>query len=69
MQGISSDYIQILIDGVPIIGRRSGNFDLSRITLGNVKQIEIVKGPSSSLYGSEALGGVINIITEESKSR
>tara|TARA_B100000902_G_C27301641_1_gene913173 strand:+ start:94 stop:2181 length:2088 start_codon:yes stop_codon:yes gene_type:complete len=68
MQGISSDYIQILIDGVPLIGRRSGNFDLSRITLGNVKQIEIVKGPSSSLYGSEALGGVINIITEESES-
>ena len=68
MQGISSDYIQILIDGIPLIGRRSGNFDLSRITLGNVKQIEIVKGPSSSLYGSEALGGVINIITEESES-
>lgn len=68
IQGISSDYILILIDGVPLIGRSAGNFDLSRIAVGNIKQVEIVKGPSSSLYGSEALGGVINIITEESKT-
>lgn len=69
MQGISSDYILILIDGVPLIGRRAGNFDLSRMAIGNIKQIEIVKGPSSSLFGSEALGGVINIITDEPKSK
>ena len=62
IQGISSDYILILIDGVPLIGRRAGNFDLNRIALGNIKQVEIVKGPSSSLFGSEALGGVINFI-------
>ncbi len=68
IQGISSDYILILIDGVPLIGRNSGNFDLSRLTVGNIKQIEVVKGPSSSLYGSEALGGVINIITEKPRS-
>lgn len=65
MQGIASDYILILIDGVPLVGRSAGNFDLSRLTVGNIKQIEVVKGPSSSLYGSEALGGVINIITEK----
>lgn len=64
IQGIASDYILILINGVPLVGRSSGNFDLSRLTVGNIKQIEVVKGPSSSLYGSEALGGVINIITE-----
>lgn len=64
MQGISSDYIMILIDGVPLIGRSAGNFDLSRLSVGNIKQIEVVKGPSSSLFGSEALGGIINIITE-----
>jgi outer membrane receptor for ferrienterochelin and colicins len=68
IQGISSDYILILIDGVPLVGRSAGNFDLSRITVGNIQQIEIVKGPSSSLYGSEALGGVINIITEKPKT-
>ncbi len=63
IQGIASDYILILIDGVPLVGRSAGNFDVSRLTVGNIKQIEVVKGPSSSLYGSEALGGVINIIT------
>ncbi|WP_025741769.1 TonB-dependent receptor plug domain-containing protein [Aquimarina pacifica] len=68
IQGISSDYVMILIDGVPLVGRSAGNFDLSRITTGNIKQIEVVKGPSSSLYGSEALGGVINIITEKPTS-
>lgn len=65
IQGISSEYILILIDGVPLVGRSAGNFDLSRLTVGNIKQVEVVKGPSSSLYGSEALGGVINIITEK----
>ena len=67
IQGISSDYIMILIDGVPLVGRSAGNFDLSRLAVGNIKQIEIVKGPSSCLYGSEALGGVVNIITETPK--
>ncbi|MFS4494542.1 TonB-dependent receptor plug domain-containing protein [Maribacter sp. 2308TA10-17] len=67
IQGISSDYVMILIDGVPLVGRSAGNFDLSRLAVGNIQQIEIVKGPSSSLYGSEALGGVINIITETPK--
>ncbi|WOI21815.1 TonB-dependent receptor plug domain-containing protein [Nonlabens ulvanivorans] len=67
IQGIASDYVLILIDGVPLVGRSAGNFDLSRLTVGNIKQIEVVKGPSSSLYGSEALGGVINIITEKPK--
>ena len=55
----------ILIDGLPIIGRSAGTLDVNRFTSGNIKQIEIVKGASSSLYGSEAIGGVINIITKE----
>ena len=65
MQGINSEYIMILIDNVPVVGRQSGNLDLSRLALGNIEHIEIIKGPSSSLYGSEALGGVINIITQK----
>jgi len=68
IQGIASDYVLILIDGLPIVGRSSGNLDLSRLAVGNIKQIEVVKGPSSSLFGSEALGGVINVITERPKS-
>ena len=68
LQGIAADYTLIMIDGVPVVGRTAGNIDLNRITVNNIKQIEIVKGPSSSLYGSEAMGGVINIITERPKN-
>ncbi|MCF6279747.1 MAG: TonB-dependent receptor [Flavobacteriaceae bacterium] len=68
LQGLDSQYTLILVDGVPLVGRSAGTLDLSRITVGNIKQIEIVKGASSSLYGSEALGGVINIITNTPKT-
>ena len=66
MQGLSSEYTLILLDGEPIIGRTGGVLELSRITVRNIRKIEIIKGPSSSLYGSEAMGGVINIITDRS---
>ena len=68
LQGLDSQYTLILVDGVPLVGRSAGTLDLGRITVGNIKQIEIVKGASSSLYGSDALGGVINIITETIKN-
>lgn len=64
VQGFGPDYTLILVDGEPLVGRTAGTLELSRLTVGNIKQIEIVKGPSSSLYGSEALAGVVNIITE-----
>ena len=64
MQGLSSDYILILIDGEPVIGRTAGTMDLSRLTVNNIERIEIIRGPSSSLYGSEAMAGVVNIITK-----
>ena len=64
LQGLDAQYTLILIDGMPLTGRSAGTLDLDRISVGNGKQIEIVKGASSSLYGSEALGGVINIITD-----
>jgi outer membrane receptor for ferrienterochelin and colicins len=69
LQGLSPEYTLILLNGEPLIGRTAGTFDLTRITVGNIKQVEIVKGPSSSLYGSEALAGVINIITAEPKEK
>lgn len=65
LQGLNPDYTIILINGEPLVGRTAGVLDLNRIALGNVKKIEIVKGPSSSLYGSEAMAGVVNIITEQ----
>ena len=65
LQGMDPEYTLILIDGLPVIGRVAGILDLSRISLASVERIEIVKGASSSLYGSEALGGVVNIITSK----
>lgn len=64
MNGLGPDYTLILIDGQPVIGRIAGVIDLTRISVGNIDRVEVVKGPMSSMYGSEALAGVINIITE-----
>ena len=63
VQGFDPDYTLILLDGEPIIGRVAGTLDLQRFAVGNLERIEIVKGPTSSLYGSEALAGVVNLIT------
>ncbi|HUZ61846.1 MAG TPA: TonB-dependent receptor [Hanamia sp.] len=65
MQGLDPAYTLILVDGEPLIGRNAGIINLGRIAIGNIKQIEIVRGPATCLYGSDALAGVINIITEE----
>jgi outer membrane receptor for ferrienterochelin and colicins len=65
MQGFDSGYTMILIDGQPMTGRNSGNFDLSRITVANIERIEIIKGASSCLFGSEAMAGAINIVTRQ----
>jgi outer membrane receptor for ferrienterochelin and colicins len=65
MQGLDASYTTILIDGFPIIGRSFGALDLNRISVSDIESIEVVKGPSSSLYGSNALGGVINLISKK----
>jgi len=67
MQGLDSDYILILLDGEPLIGRTAGTFDLDRISVSNIDRIEILRGPSSAIYGSEAMAGVVNIITKAVK--
>ena len=63
LQGFDNKHVLILIDGERQIGRIDGVIDLTRIPTDLIEQVEIVKGPSSSLYGSDAMGGVINIIT------
>ncbi|HRK58935.1 MAG TPA: TonB-dependent receptor [Candidatus Kapabacteria bacterium] len=65
IMGLNPDYTLILIDGQPMIGRVAGVLDLSRVSVGAIERVEIVKGPMSSLYGSDALAGVINIITKK----
>jgi len=67
VQGMSGENVKILIDGVPVIGRQNGNIDLSQINLANIERIEIIEGPMSVNYGTNAIGGVINIITKKGK--
>nr|MBC8148044.1 TonB-dependent receptor [Bacteroidota bacterium] len=68
LQGLSGEHVKFLIDGVPVIGRMNGNIDLNQINLYNVDHIEIIEGPMSVIYGSNALAGVVNIITKENKT-
>ena len=66
VQGLSGQNVKILIDGVPIIGRVGGNIDLSQINLNDIERIEIIEGPLSVEYGTNALAGTINLITKKS---
>ena len=68
IQGLGGNNVKILIDGVPVIGRTNGNIDLSQINLNNAERVEIVDDPLSVRYGTNALGGVINIITRDNNS-
>lgn len=65
MQGLSGDKVKILIDGLPVNGRESGSVDLGQLNLNNAERVEIIQGPMSVVYGSDALGGVINIISRQ----
>ena len=67
INGLGGQNIQIMIDGVPVIGRVNGSVDLTQINLDNVERIEVVKGALSAQYGSNASGGVVNIIKKKSQ--
>jgi len=64
INGMEGPYTMILIDGMPIVSSLSTVYGLSGIPNSIVERIEVVKGPASSLYGSEAMGGIINVITK-----
>ena len=68
IRGVGGARVLVLLDGQPTAGALLENRDLSRMSLAGVERIEIVKGPLSSLYGSDALGGVVNVITERPAS-
>lgn len=63
IQGLDRDRVLVLEDGERVIGGIDGAVDLSQLPLTDVKQIELVTGPTSALYGTQALGGVVNIVT------
>ncbi|MGZ5303530.1 MAG: TonB-dependent receptor, partial [Bacteroidia bacterium] len=64
INGMEGPYTLVLIDGMPIVSALSSVYGFNGIPTHLIKRVEIVKGPASSLYGSEAVGGVINIITQ-----
>ncbi len=68
LQGLGGQNVKILINGVPMIGRLNGNIDVSQIPTEQIERIEIVEGPMSVVYGTDAIGGVINIITKTPKT-
>lgn len=69
INGVEGQNVKIMVDGIPVIGRLNGNIDVSQINLNNAERIEIIEGPMSSIYGSDALGGVINIITKTPENK
>ncbi len=69
LNGLNNDYILILINGKRMNGDVGGQNDLNQLNLANIERIEIVKGAASSLYGSDAIAGVINIITKRSREK
>lgn len=68
INGMEGPYTMVLIDGMPIVSSLSTVYGLMGIPSGMIKRIEVVKGPSSTLYGSEAVAGLINVITQEAGS-
>ena len=64
INGLEGPYTMVLIDGMPIVSGLSTVYGLTGIPQSLVDRIEVVKGPASTLYGSEAVGGLINIITK-----
>ncbi len=65
INGLEGPYTMVMIDGMPIVSSLSTVYGLSGIPNALIERVEIVKGPASSLYGSEAVGGLINLITKE----
>lgn len=63
LQGLDSDRVLVIVNGEPITPSTGSTVDLSQIGVADVKRIEIVKGATSALYGSNAMGGVINVVT------
>ena len=65
MQGLGGENVKVLVDGVPVTGRLNGNVDLSQLDLTGIERIELVEGPLSVNYGTNALAGTINLITRK----
>jgi len=67
MRGTSSNHVLVLIDGMRVASATTGTFEFRNLSLGQIERIEIVRGPRATLYGSDAIGGVIQIFTRRPK--
>ncbi len=69
IMGLGGENVKILVDGVPMIGRMLGNLDLSEVSSNSIEAVEIIEGPMSVIFGSNALAGAINIVTRTNLSQ
>jgi len=69
IRGAGPTQIQVLIDGVRVKSTTTGDFDFADLPVDDVERIEVVRGPQSTLYGADAIGGVINIITKRGRGK
>ena len=69
LQGLDPEYVLILVDGQRISGRSGSFTDISRFSLRDIERVEIVKGPAAALYGADAMGGVVNLITRKPQKK
>ncbi|HEV8308767.1 MAG TPA: TonB-dependent receptor [Methylomirabilota bacterium] len=67
IRGAAPTQVQVLVDGVRVKSTTTGDFDFADLSLDDVERIEVVRGPQSTLYGADAIGGVINIITKRGR--
>jgi vitamin B12 transporter len=69
IRGANPTQVQVLIDGVRVKSLTSGDFDFGDLTLDAIDRIEVLRGPQSTLYGADAIGGVVNVITKRGQGR
>ncbi len=69
IQGLRGHYTQILTDGLPLYGAQAGSFGLLQIPPLDLRQVEVIKGAASALYGANAMGGVVNLVTRRAPDR
>ena len=65
LNGLGGDYVKLLVDGIPVTGDVGGGYPLENLAVGDLESIEILSGASSTMYGSDAMGGVVNLVTRK----
>jgi vitamin B12 transporter len=67
IRGARSDQVQVLVDGMRVKSATTGDFNFATLAIDQIERIEVVRGPQASLYGADAIGGVVNIVTKRGR--